>query len=534
MATAPDGKVVVAGIGSSGGTLVGAVGRYLLDGTLDPSFGSGGSVLSSTFAPRAVAVQPDGKVVAAGGGRSGADTTFQFVRYLVNGSPDPSFGGGTGVVNVLVDTPDNKQRAEAVAVAPDGKIVAAGLTQDGAGFVRLNTNGTPDTTFGGDGSVDVAVADAVNGATDVAVGPDGSVVAAVPTGAGLGNGFTVIRLDKLGNPDTSFGPGGVLHIPAAGSDGAVAEAVAVQPDGKIVVGGAAELNSGPDQFDIARFNSNGTPDSSFFGGNQELTPIAPNGLNADGAALVLQPNGRIVLVGQAHLDANRQTIALARYNGSDGGLDSSFGSGGIVLAPFPAGWQTERVNGAGLACDGRIVVGGDAETAPAAHEVFLTARFLGDPIPCAALNPPVPLPGAPDHAKPHSHIRRIPHVIRASKLGQFAGTASDNSGVAKVEIALLRRVGRTAAFSRVKTKASCLWLRSNRAKFKKLRPKRGKCATARFLRAKGTTKWVFKLRRHLAPGSYILYARATDTTGNRETRFSSKLGNRAAFRVIAG
>jgi hypothetical protein len=144
----------------------------------------------------------------------------------------------------------------------------------------------------------------------------------------------------------------------------------------------------------------------------------------------------------------------------------------------------------------------------------------------------VPLPGSPDHVKPHSHIRRIPHVIRASKLKRFAGTASDNSGVAKVEIALLRRVGKTAAFSR--RRASCLWLRSNRAKFKTLKPKRGRCATARFLRAKGTTKWVFKLRRHLPPGSYILYARATDTSGNRETRFSSKLGNRASFRVIAG
>jgi uncharacterized delta-60 repeat protein len=519
---------VVVGHAANNGHLAGGIARYLVGGTLDPSFGSGGKTIDTTFVPEAVAIQPDGKIVAAGDADGGGgNSAFGFARYLPNGALDPSFGGGTGKVNVLVNSADNQQEANAVAIAPDGKIVAGGLTQDGAGLVRLDSDGTPDSTFGGTGSVKFTFT-GTGGARGVAVQSDGSVVAAVSNGPQ----FTLVRVDSHGTPDASFGPSGVRSF-AVGTD-AQSNAVAIQPDGKILVGGTAQAGSGPREFAIARLNPSGSPDMSFSGGTPEMTVVAPNGLNAGGEALVLQPNGRVVLAGEADLDTNRATIAYVRYEGTDGSLDPTFGTGGIELQPFPAGWGTEFTRGAALACDGKILAVGGASVTPTAHGSFLISRILGDPIPCPGLNPPVPLPGSPDHAKPHSHIRRIPHVIRASKLKQFAGTASDNGGVAKVEIALLRRVGKTAAFSRAKTKASCLWLRSSSAKFKRLKPKRGKCASARFLRAKGTTKWVFKLRRHLPPGSYILYARATDTSGNRETRFSSKLGDRAAFRVIAG
>jgi uncharacterized delta-60 repeat protein len=527
IAAQPDGKIVVVGHAANSGHLAGGIARYLAGGTLDPSFGSGGKIIDTTFVPEAVAVQPDGRIVAVGeadGG--GGNSAYAFARYLPNGALDPSFGGGTGKVNVLVNATDNQQEARAVAITPDGKIVAAGLTKDGAALVRLNSDGTPDSTFAGDGSVKFLFP-STNGAQGVAVQADGSVVAAVP----MDPKFTLVRVDSHGMPDSSFGSSGVLSF-SVGTD-AQSNAVAIQPDGKILVGGEAQVGSGPREFAIARLNPNGSPDPSFAGGAPEMTVVAPNSLNADGEALVLQPNGRIVLAGEADLNMNSATMAWVRYDGTDGALDPTFGTGGVQLQPFPAGWGTEFTRGAALACDGKILSVGGAAVTPTAHGSFLISRILGDPIPCPGLNPPpVPLPGSPDHVKPHSHIRRVPHVIRASKLKWFAGTASDNSGVAKVEIALLRRVGKTAAFSR--RRASCLWLRSNRAKFKTLKPKRGRCATARFLRAKGTTKWVFKLRRHLAPGSYILYARATDQSGNRETRFSSKLGNRASFRVIAG
>jgi uncharacterized delta-60 repeat protein len=530
VATQPDGKIVVGARVASGGKVAGGIARYLVDGRLDPTFGNGGKVVDTTFVPLALTIQPDGKIVAAGeadGG--GSNSAYAVARYLPNGALDPSFGGGTGKATLLVNSGDDQQRAQAVAMAPDGKIVAAGLTNDGAAIVRLNSDGTPDSTFAGDGRVKFMLAPTA-GADGVAVEPDGSVVAAVVTGTGLGDHFTLVRVDSHGTPDASFGTAGVLAVPVG--DGAASRAVAIQPDGKILVGGSAEVASGASEFAIARLNPDGSPDMSFSGDGQEMTVVAPNGLNALVRALVLQPNGQIVLAGQANLDINRRTLAYVRYSGTDGALDPTFGVGGVELSPFPAGWGTELLDSAALACDGKIVSVGSASITPTAHGSVLTSRILGDPLACPGMNPPVPLPATPDHVKPHARIHRIPRVIRASKLKRFAGTASDNSGVAKVEIALLRRIGKTAAFSR--RKPSCLWLRSNRANFKKLTPRRGKCAAARFLRAKGTTKWVFKLRRRLPAGSYILYARATDTSGNRDTSFSSKRGNRVSFRVRKG
>jgi len=532
IATQADGKTVISGRAALGGNPVGLIARFLPDGALDPTFATGGRLIDTTFDPRALAVQPDGKIVAAGADDGGGgNSAYEIARYLPNGSLDPSFGAGTGKTTVLVNAPDVQQRAEAVAIAPDGKIVAAGLTNDGAGIVRLNSDGSPDASFNGSGHMKFLLT-TVGGAESVAVQADGAVVAAVPTGAGLGDGFTVVRATNLGAPDTSFGPGGVQHFTVG--DGATSDSLALQPDGKIVVGGSAEVASGPDQFAVARLNPNGTPDTSFSGDGQEITPVAPNNLDAEAHSLVIQPNGRIVLGGEADLaSGTKSTFAFARYGPLDGSLDPTFGQAGIELTPFPAGWVREHFSETALACDGKIVSTGLADTAPATHSSFLTMRILGDPVACPGLNPPLPSPIAiADHTKPKVRIHRIAHVVRASKLRRFSGSASDNGGVAKVEIALLRRVGKAAAFSR--RRPSCLWLRNSRSRFKRVKPRRGKCATARFLRAKGTTKWLFKLRGRLPAGSYVLYARATDTSGNRTTSFSSKRGDRVSFRVRKG
>jgi uncharacterized delta-60 repeat protein len=530
IAAQSDGKSVVVGIAASNNSGVGVIARYRPDGTLDQSFGDGGRVIDPTYGPLAVAIQPDGKIVAAGEGISGANSAFAVARYLPNGNLDPSFAGGSGKENVLINATDDKQRAEAVTIAPDGKIVAAGETKDGAGVVRLGSDGTPDASFNGAGVRDIPID---GDAQDVVVQPDGAVLLAIPTGAGSGDHFTIMRLDNHGQPDNMFGTGGTAIVQIG--NGGRSPAVALQPDGKIVAGGYAFVGGGGIEFAVARLNTDGTPDMSFSGDGQEMTLVGAAGLNEFGQALVIQPNGRIVLAGTVALDnTGKDAIGYARYNPDDGSLDTTFGSGGTSLPPLPAGWGEEQLSDAALACDGKIVGEGLATITSNGHEQFLTTRLLGDPIPCPGLNPPPP-PASVDHVKPHSKIHRIPRVIRASRLKKFFGTAADDSGLAKVEIALLRRVGHTAAFSRSKRpQARCLWLRSSRARFKTLKPRRGRCATPRFLRAQGTRSWVFKLRKRLPPGRYILYTRATDTSGNSETSFSSKLGNRAAFRVTQG
>jgi uncharacterized delta-60 repeat protein len=501
------------------------VARYLPDGNLDPSFGTGGKVVTligDGSVAQAVTVQPDGKIVVAGEVVVGTNSAYGFARYLANGDLYPSFDGD-GKTTVMVNATDTEQRAQAVAIAPGGKIVAAGSANDGAGVVQLNSDGSPDSGFAGDGSLNLGTG-AGNDAQDVAVQADGKVVSAVASGPGVGDGFTLVRVDSHGVPDAGFGSAGTLHFPVG--DGSRSPAVAIQPDGKIVGGGYAYVGTGPVEFAIARFNENGSPDMSFSGDGVELTPVASE--DSAGQALVLQPNGKIVLAGAAEIDAmDDNTLAYVRYN-SDGSVDSSFLGGGVVFAPLPTGWQEDFVNDAALACDGKIVIGGEASLSATTPNQFLAARVLGHPIPCPALNPPPP-PGGKDKTKPHSRIRGLRRVMLASKLKRFTGTASDDSGVKKVEIALLRRAGKLKA-----AKARCVWLRSNRAKFKRVKPRRGKCAKPRFLRAKGTKKWAYKLLKHLPPGKYILYARATDTSGNRETSFTAKRGNRKAFRVRAG
>jgi uncharacterized delta-60 repeat protein len=523
-----DGKVVVVGDAAVANQGTWVVARYTVGGALDPTFGKGGAVRDTVVddgaLPWSVAIQPDGKLVVGGVSVLGANARFAFVRYLPDGSLDPSFDGD-GKTSVAVKPADNQERVQALEIAPDGKIVAVGRTNDGVGVVRLNSNGSPDSTFDGDGSKDLAMANA--NTDDVAVQPDGSVVIPIATGTGAGDHFTIVRLDNQGVPDGGFGTAGTVPLPVG--DAARSTTAAIQPDGKIVVGGYAKVGGGDAEFAIARLNQNGTPDMSFDGDGQEITPLT--GFEANAQSVMVQANGKILLAGVTDYDmAGNSTLGYVRYN-SDGGLDSTFLGGGALFGALPTGWVEAFPSKSALACDGKILTVGRADLG-APHEQFFTARLLGDPIPCPGLNPPAPPPGT-DKTKPHSRIRKLSRVVLASKLKRFAGTASDDGGVKKVEIALLRRVGKVAAFSK-RQKAGCLWLRNSRAKFKKVKPRRGKCAKPRFLRAKGTKKWAYKLRKHLPPGKYILYARATDTSGNRETSFTAKRGNRKAFRVRAG
>lgn len=133
------------------------------------------------------------------------------------------------------------------------------------------------------------------------------------------------------------------------------------------------------------------------------------------------------------------------------------------------------------------------------------------------------------NGEPDSNITRV-RTQKASKLKRFSGTASDPEGqLAAVEIAVVAvQGGAKATARRVKR---CINLQSNGRLKRKKAGKRGRCAPAKFLRAKGTTKWTYKLKRKLRKGKYVVYARAVDTAGKKETRFSKADRNRAAFRL---
>ena len=226
-------------------------------GNLDPTFGSAGKV-TTDFAGGSdlafgVALQPDGKIVAAGTATRGATifSDFALARYNPDGSLDATFGSGG---KVTTDFTGNFDQANAVALQPNGKIVAAGSTGDGTShdfaLARYNPDGSLDATFGSGGKVITDFTGGSDQAFGVALQPNGKIVAAGTAHTGTILEFALVRYKKHGGLDPSFGSGGKVTTDFTGSND-VAGGVALQPDRKIVaVGHAGTANS---DFALARY-----------------------------------------------------------------------------------------------------------------------------------------------------------------------------------------------------------------------------------------------------------------------------------------
>jgi len=354
VAIQPDGKIILAGYAVVGGPRF-AMTRYNPDGTLDPTFGSGGTqttTIGGQSESYAIAVQPDGKIILAGSafGR----ITFAVARYNSDGTPDLTFGiGGAETTSI-----NNDAQARAMAVQPDGKIVLAGYGGgDEFAAVRYNTDATLDPSFGSGGIQTTAVGD-FSGAYATAIQPDGKILLAGETDF-LGNGdndFAMLRYDSDGTLDPTFGTGGV-QTTAIGSGGAddVAKALAVLPDGKIVLGGHT---AGADEdFALARYNPNGSLDTSFGTGGTQITEV---GTGDDAAnAMAVQPDGKIVLGGYT-TGANRD-FAVVRYE-PNGSLDTGFGTGGKRTTEVGTG--DDAALAMAIQPDDKILLAGNSNPGP--------------------------------------------------------------------------------------------------------------------------------------------------------------------------
>ncbi|MCX5192465.1 calcium-binding protein [Streptomyces sp. NBC_00249] len=313
-----DGKIVVAGTTEvfaeeGGGCCFFSVARYNTDGSLDAGFGDGGLVRVEEFGGSAdgadLAVQPDGRIIAAGKGGGGG---FALVRLNTDGSLDPGLGGDGAVVAGF--TPNSPQDAGGIArgmtLQPDGKILAVGYVGNTAfdiGVARYLPNGTLDTTFSGDGMVTADFGGTEFGEA-VAVQTDGKILAAGSGGAG----YALLRYNADGSADTGFATGGRTSVAFPG-DGGVAYDMALQQNGKIVLAGRADdpNSSEANDFGLVRFHTDGTVDTGFGGDGFVVTGF----LDWDEArAVLVQPDGKIVAAGVGAGFA----FALARYQGGDG------------------------------------------------------------------------------------------------------------------------------------------------------------------------------------------------------------------------
>jgi uncharacterized delta-60 repeat protein len=363
VAVQDDGGLVVAGSTFAPGG--GRVARFMPDGELDPAFGAGGLV--SVYADvRAVAIQDDGKIVIAGGTFC---CGFRLIRLNPDGSLDTSFGDD-GSVDIQVG---DEGRATGVAIRADGKLVVAGPgTRDDhdRDFViaRLLPDGTLDPGFSADG---VARADfgGRDLANDVALGPGGSTVVVGETRKGERNvRVAIARFRANGARDRSFSKDGRATTRLARKPLSRALDAEVRSDGRIVIAGEGGPAPSITDFALARYRADGRLDRRFSRDGVVLTDFGPSG---GALALALQADGKPVATGYVTRSGGGRAFALARYR-IDGSLDRTFAADGTVTAEFEgSAWS----NAAAIQEDGRIVAAGAAGTGSRFGADFAVLRY---------------------------------------------------------------------------------------------------------------------------------------------------------------
>jgi uncharacterized delta-60 repeat protein len=373
----PDGRIVAIGTGA-GPYPSFAVARYLVTGALDPSFGGTGitqAVFGGTSKAFAGALQPDGKIVAAGIGPGFQQQGFAIARFLSDGTLDPAFGsGGKTVASFGV----RLGIGTCIALQPDGKILLGGAidaedysSRDFA-VVRVDAQGALDPTFG-DGGLAVVDFDGRNdGVERIAVDSAGRIVlvgytATIPAGDAV---MALAVLDPAGALDPAFADAGRLVFDLPFTHGT---ALLVQPDDKIVVG---TTNF---SWTIARYEPDGTPDPSFGAGGRVSTYLGyeydDGGVNVVymvPRAILRQADGKLVVAG-GFVYAGAYG-AIARYD-ADGHLDESFGHAGtLVVQDLPG---IASYYDAALTPDGRVVTIGYVDFPRTEPRGFIVSRFAG-------------------------------------------------------------------------------------------------------------------------------------------------------------
>ena len=400
-----DGKIVVAGSATISGVDRFAVARFNTDGSLDTTFNATGSqpgtvttTIENTAGPcaaQSVAIQQDGKIVVAGYAEISGVNRFAVARFNTDGTLDTTFGGPTqpGTVATTIDNIVQENRAQSVTIQQDGKIVAAGfaavLGASRFAVARFNTNGTLDTTFNTSGvqpgTVTTTIANnPFSVGLSVAMQQDGKIVVAGYVFIGTEPNFAVARFNADGTLDTTFGgpaQPGTVTTTIANVPFALGSSVAIQQDGKIVVAGSALIGS-DGRFAVARFNANGTLDTTFNASGVQpgtvATTIENTALSSIAQSVAVQiRDGKIVVAGFANI-SGADRFAVARFN-TNGTLDTTFNASGVQPGTVSTTIDNNLANNQGFSVaiqqDSKIVVAGTAEIGGVNR--FAVARFLG-------------------------------------------------------------------------------------------------------------------------------------------------------------
>ena len=375
----PDGKIVVIGnIEYTGGQHDVTIDRLNANGSQDATFSGDGHVVFDLGADDAggrIALLPDGRLLAHC--RSGSDG--RLLRLLANSSLDTG-GIATAAFDDATFPPGSDERGNAALVQSDGRIIVVGdviradVTESDFALARFLADGNLDTSFGVHGRVALSFQN-FDFANATALQPDGKIVVAGYTGSGNVN-FMVARFNGDGSLDTGFGFGGFNVVDFLGGAD-YARAVAVAPDGKIVLAGTV-FNGARNVFGVARLNADGTPDLSFDVDGKQLLEFAV-GLPHDATAVVVQPDRKIVVAGT--VNAN---FGLVRFN-ENGGVDGTFGLSGLTQTDMGG---ADALNALALAPNGWFYAAGVRDVG--GYEDFALAQYKPNgtlascpPFPCS-------------------------------------------------------------------------------------------------------------------------------------------------------
>jgi uncharacterized delta-60 repeat protein len=357
-----------------------ALARYNADGSLDLTFGTGGIVTTKIAGntdngAHALVIQPDDSIVVAGSTGDGISSQFALARYDADGNLDLSFGAGG-----IVTTPVGSDAAAFDLALQGGKLVAAGYSNSGGSYVftlaRYETDGNLDSTFGAGGVVTTPIG--TNDIIHAVAIQSNKIVAAGETFNGIDRNFALARYETDGTLDTTFNPMGSLPgtvtTDIAFFDDA-AFALDIQGNGKLVAAGSTDTGSPQYEFALIRYNTDGSLDSTFGAAGIVATPIRT--VHDEARAVAIQPNGKIVVAGYSYTGVPDPDLpetfdmAVARYD-ANGSLDSTFGNGGITTTAVGSGSNFAR---AVIIQDGKAVVAGEAKENGADYD-FAAVRYL--------------------------------------------------------------------------------------------------------------------------------------------------------------
>ncbi len=331
-----DGKILLAGKATPSSAQEFAVARFTSSGMVDTSFGTNGKATTSmgtlTDEVNAVGIQSDGSIVIVGAASNGSNRDFALARFTSTGALDTTFNS-TG--KVLTNFFNQDDYGKGMAIQSDDKIVVAGYTNTGTdrdfALARYTSSGAQDTTFGTNGLVHTDIGSANDYGYAMALQSDGKIVVAGRVEGGSNVNVGVTRYTSSGVLDTSFGTAGKVNMNITSDDDMV-QTVAIQSDGKILVGGYYRKTSSVYDIFLARFTSDGTLDTTF-GTNGKVT-TANDSRSIQSNTMAIQSDGNILVGG--YIADSSYDFALARYLGTSTGSSTNPSTNTSTAKPVPS------------------------------------------------------------------------------------------------------------------------------------------------------------------------------------------------------